>query len=116
MDFRPSGEYLPFNWVDEGKLLLFVKTQVAERAPRKGKRVAAEKKQKLKEKEKEAEVEDSKKRKRRRRQEAGTTAEAAAEEALGKPEAPNGGDEEPKSKLLLMYNLVCSYVSAIIEL
>jgi hypothetical protein len=87
-----------------------VKTQVAERALRKGKRVAAEKKQKLK---KEAEAEDSKKRKRRQRQEARTMAEA--EEALGELEAPNGGDK-PKSKLLLMYNLVCSYVSAIIEL
>src|ERR1035438_528150 len=36
--------------------LLFMKTQVAERAPRKGKRVAAEKKQKL-----EAEAEESEK-------------------------------------------------------
>jgi hypothetical protein len=33
MDSRPGGEYLPFDWVDEGKLLLFMKTQVAERAP-----------------------------------------------------------------------------------
>jgi hypothetical protein len=47
MAFRPGGEYLPFNWVDEGKLLLFVKTQVAERAPRKGSRLAAERKRKL---------------------------------------------------------------------
>jgi hypothetical protein len=111
MDFRPRGEYLLFDWVDEGKLLLFVKTQVAERAPHKGKRVAAEKKRKL---EKEAEAEDSKKRKRRRRQEAGTMAEA--EDVLGEPEAPNGGDEEPKPGSLLMYNLVCSYVLAIMEL
>ena len=113
MDFQPGGEYLPFDWVDEGKLLLFLKTQVAERAPRKGKRVTAEKKRKL---EKEAEAEDSKK-KKRRRQETGTMAKAGtmaeAEEALGKLEAPNG-EEEPK--LLLMYNSVRGYVLAIMEL
>jgi len=108
MDFRPGGEYLPFDWVDEGKLLLFVKTQVAERAPRKGKRIAAEKKRKL---EKEAEAEGSKK-KKRRRQEEGTMAEV--EEAL--EEAPDSGEEEPKSELLLMYNSVRGYVSAIMEL
>jgi hypothetical protein len=110
MDFRPGGEYLPFNWVDEGKLLLFIETQVAERAPRKGKRVAAEKKRRL---EKEAEAEDSRKKKRMRRQEAGTMAEA--EEAVGEPEALNG-EEEPKSELLLMYNSVRGYVLAIMEL
>jgi len=79
MAFRPGGEYLPFGWVDEGKLLLFVKTRVAERAPRKGSRLAAEKKRRLEE-----EAEDSKKNKRRR-QEAGTKAEV--EEGLGGPEA-----------------------------
>jgi hypothetical protein len=31
-------------------------------------------------------------------------------------EALNSRDIEPKSKLLLIYNLVCSYVSIIIEL
>jgi hypothetical protein len=77
MDFRPGGDYLPFDWVDEGKLLLFVKTPVAERAPRKGKHVAAEKKRKL-----EAEAEDSKKEKKQRRQEAGTMAHNVAVKAL----------------------------------
>jgi hypothetical protein len=109
MDFQPGGEYLPFDWVDEGKLLLFVKTQVAERAPRKGRRVAAEKKRKLEE---EAEAEASKKKRRRRGQEAGTMAEAVE----APEEAPDGGDEEPKSELQLMYNSVRGYVSAIMEL
>jgi hypothetical protein len=103
---RPGGEYLPFDWVDEGKLLLFVKTQVAERVPRKGKRLAAEKKRKL-----EKEAEDSKK-KKRMRQEAETI--EGAEEAT--EESPNTGEEEPKSELLLMYNSVHDYVSAIMEL
>jgi hypothetical protein len=107
MAFRPGGEYLPFDWVDEGKLLLFVKTQVAERAPRKGSRLAAERKRKL-----ENEPEGSKGQGKRRKQEAGTMAEGA-EGALG---APNSGDDEPKSELQLMYNSVRSYVSAIMEL
>jgi hypothetical protein len=47
MNFRPHGEYLPYDWVDEGKLLLFIKTQAAERAPRRDKRLAAEKKRRL---------------------------------------------------------------------
>ena len=47
MAFRPGGEYQPFDWVDEGKFLLFVKTQVAERAPRKGSRLVAERKRRL---------------------------------------------------------------------
>jgi hypothetical protein len=80
---------------------------------RKGKRVAAAKRQKLK-KEKKAKAEDLKKRKRRKRQEVRTIAKA--KEALSEPKAPNSKDKEPKSKLLLMYNLVRSYVSAIMEL
>src|SRR5258708_30992319 len=32
--FPPGGEYLPGDWVDEGKLLLFIKEEVAARAPR----------------------------------------------------------------------------------
>jgi hypothetical protein len=120
MAFHPGGEYLPFDWVDEGKLLLFVKTQVAERAPRKGSRLATEKKRKLEE-----EAEGLKKRRRRKNQEArtiaerGTEAEAEVEaeaEELEGLEALNGGDKEPKSELLLMYNSVCGYVSAIMEL
>jgi hypothetical protein len=96
------------HWVDEGKLLLFVKTQVAERAPRKGKRLAAERKRKLEE------AEDLKKKRKRKRQEAGTMAEV--EEAIGEPEVFDGGDKEPKSELRLMYNSVRGYVSAIMEL
>ena len=85
-----------------------MKTQVVEWAPRKGKRVAMEKKWKLENK---AEAENLKK-KKQRRQEAGTIAKA--KEAL--KEAPNSREEEPKSKLLLIYNLVQSYIFIIIEL
>jgi hypothetical protein len=110
MAFRPGGEYLPFDWVDEGKLLLFVKTQVAERAPRQGSRLAAERKRRL-----ENEPDGSKRQgKRRRGQEAGTVAEEA--QAQGAPGAPDSGDDEPGSELQLMYNSVRGYVSAIMEL
>jgi hypothetical protein len=86
-----------------------VKTEVAERALRKGSRLAAERKRRL-----ESEAEGSKRQGKRRRQEAGTIAEEAqAQGALG---ASDGGDDEPGSKLQLMYNLVRGYVSAIIEL
>jgi hypothetical protein len=44
MNFRPGGEYLPHDWVDEGKLL-FMKTEVAERPQCTG-RLTAEKKRK----------------------------------------------------------------------
>jgi hypothetical protein len=47
MAFRLGGEYLPFDWVDEGKLLLFMKTQVIECALRKGSCLAVERKQRL---------------------------------------------------------------------
>jgi len=114
MDFRPGGEYLPYDWVDEGKLLLFMKTQVAERAPRKGKRLAAERKRGL---EDEAEAAKMMKKKKRRRQEDGTMVEV--EEALGELESLDGKDEpkpEREPELFLMYNSVRGYVSAIMEL
>ena len=67
MAFRLGREYLPYDWVDEGKLLLFMKTQVAERAPRKGSRLAVERKRKL-----ENELEGSKRQEKRKKQEAET--------------------------------------------
>jgi hypothetical protein len=121
MDFRPGGEYLPYDWVDEGKLLLFVKTQVAERAPRKGSCLAAERKRRL-----ESEPEGSKRQGKKQKQEAGTR--TMAEQAERAPRAPDGrhdrpgpGPEpepepEPESELQLMYNSVRGYVSAIMEL
>ena len=41
---------------------------------------------------------------------------AEVDEVVRELEAPNSGDKEPESELLLMHNLVRSYVSAIIEL
>ena len=125
MAFRPGGEYLPYDWVDEGKLLLFVKTQVAERAPRKGNRLAAEKKRKAKEgaKGSKRNKNKNKNKKGRPRDEAGMMAEAEAsggQGLAGEVEEvaadTDSGEEEPGSELRLMYNSVRSYVSAIMEL
>jgi hypothetical protein len=108
MVFRPGGEYLPYDWVDEGKLLLFIKTQVAERAPRKGSRLATERKRRL-----ENEPEGLKRQVKRRKQEAETVAEEAEAQAQGAPGAPDSGDDKPEPELQLMYNSVRGYVSAI---
>jgi hypothetical protein len=117
MDFRPGGEVLPFDWVDEGKLLLFVKTEVAERPPRKGKRLADERKRRLGD-----ELESSKKRRKleagaARRAVGGVAGGAAGGvAALGIPAALDDRDEELKSELCLIYNSVRGYVSTIMEL
>ena len=97
---------MPYDWDDEGKLLFL------DRAPRKGSRLVAERKRKTKDEEK-----GSKKSKSGPREEAVMMAEA--EEAPGVPTeeaATDSADEEAGSDLRLMYNSVCSYVSAIIEL
>src|SRR5271170_1443626 len=45
--FRPGDpRYLPYDWVDEGKLLLFATERVVNRAPRTGPRLVAERKRK----------------------------------------------------------------------
>jgi hypothetical protein len=80
--------------------LLFVKTQVVERALRQGSCLATKRKQRLKNK-----LDSSKRqRKRRRGQEARTVAEEA--QAQGALIAPNSKDNKLRSKLQLMYNLV----------
>ncbi len=89
---------MPGDFVDEGKLLLFISEEVATRAPRRGPRLAAEKKRKAQDKAQES-------RKRRR---------------LGSSNEPAdliiGDDDDEQSDLVLMYNTVRGYVSAINEL
>ena len=79
-----DGQDLPGDLVDEGKLLLFM-TEIAERAPRAGKRLASE----------------------RRRREVGTMASKLADNS-----DTEGGDFS-HSNLRLRYNTVRSYISAI---
>jgi len=96
---------------------------VAERAPRKGSRLAAEKKRKAKEGAKGSKRNKNKNKKSGPRDEAGMMAEAEASGGQGLAgeveEAAtdtDSGEEEPGSELRLMYNSVRSYVSAIMEL
>ncbi len=100
--FPPGGQYLPGDWVDEGKLLLFVKEEVAPRAPRKGARLVEERKRKA----------VAPGRPVKRRKGASGLAAAAAESHL----IEEGEDDDEQSDLVLMYNTVRGYVSAIKEL
>jgi hypothetical protein len=107
MGFKEGGRYLPGDYVDEGKLLLFIKDEVASRPPRRGQRLKAEKERKR-------------------------TAAAAELPSRGRPSKRKRGknsalsgdlpvesdddDDEACSELVLMYNTVRSYCSAINEL
>ena len=93
--------------MDEGKLLLFIKDEVASRAPRKGRRLNAEKERNSKGKRRaESLLQPSQPRKRQR----GGPASASALPVL------EGQDDESCSDLVLMYNTVRGYCSAINEL
>jgi hypothetical protein len=92
--------------VDEGKLLLFIKDEVASRAPRKGRRLKAERQRKDKGKGKrqaESPLPSSRPLKQRRGH-------------AGMPVLEEGDDDEACSDLVLMYNTVRGYCSAINEL
>ena len=96
---------------------------MAERAPRKGSRLAAEKKRKAKEGAKGSKRNKNRNKKSGPRDEAGMMAEAEASGGQGLAgeveEAAtdtDSGEEEPGSELRLMYNSVRGYVSAIMEL
>ena len=111
-DFRPGGDHLPWDWVDEGKLLLFIKEEVAARAPRKGRRLQEEKKRKAA-----AALCDGRKKR------AKSAAKGAEVQERHGDEGGDGGncvfegdDDDDCSGLVLMYNSVRAYVSAINEL
>ena len=100
MGFKEGGKYLPADFVDEGKLLLFIKDEVASRAPRKGRRLDAERQRKRKA---ELPLQPSLPLKQRR-------GHSGAIPVL------EGDDDESCSDLVLMYNTVRGYCSAINEL
>ena len=106
-DFRPDGDHLPWDWVDEGKLLLFIKEEVASRPPRKGARVNAEKKRKAA-----AKLANGGK----KRVKKSTAQGIRMEEEYDDTHIFDDGDDDDCSELLLMYNSVRSYVSAVNEL
>lgn len=104
---------MPGDYVDEGKLLLFIREEVATRPPRRGRRLVAEKKRKAASQAKGQE-------KRQKKQDY----EWIALERRGKDDGSGGeGDEDDEdnggeegSNLVLMYNTVRGYVSAVNEL
>lgn len=109
MGFQEGGQYLPGDYVDEGKLLLFIKDQVASRPPRKGQRLKAEQAS----------------RKRKREQSCSRPAKCrrgvqgivpASGTGSGSSSGDEDEDEEAASSLMLMYNTVRGYCSAINEL
>src|SRR3954464_9167691 len=101
MGFKEGGKYLPGDYVDEGKLLLFIKDEVASRAPRRGRRLDAERQRKRKA---ESPLQPSRPPKQRR----------GHADAI--PILEEGDDDESCSDLVLMYNTVRGYCSAVNEL
>jgi hypothetical protein len=100
MGFKEGVKYLPGDYVDEGKLLLFIKNEVASRAPRKGCCLNTERERKKKA---ELLLQQPLPLKRQR-------GYASAIPIL------EGEDDKSCSNLLLMYNIVRGYCSAVNEI
>lgn len=119
MAFAPGGQCLPYDWVDEGKLLLFVMEEVVSRAPRSGQRLIAARKRKA------AGADDAprkrrhqldKKDKEEEEEEEGGLEDAAGRQLLTEQAAADGESEDDDAGIVLMYNTVRGYISAINEL
>ncbi|KAF7125749.1 hypothetical protein CNMCM5793_002042 [Aspergillus hiratsukae] len=110
MGFKAGGRYLPGDYVDEGKLLLFIKDEVANRPPRRGQRLKAERERKRTA----AAAELTSRGPPSKRKRGKTSAPSAASGEL--PVEGDDDDDEACSELVLMYNTVRSYCSAINEL
>ena len=102
--FAEGGKYLPGDYVDEGKLLLFIKEEVASRPPRRGSRLEAERQRK-----RQAALTLEPKLSKRRR---GFASQLSSADNL----AIEGEDDESCSDLVLMYNTVRGYCSAVNKL
>src|SRR5258708_20720464 len=102
MGFQEGGQYLPGDYVDEGKLLLFIKDQVASRPPRKGQRL---KNEQANRKRKGAESRPGPAKRQRGLQ--------GAVPASGGSSSGSEDEDEPGSSLMLMYNSVRGYCSPI---
>lgn len=97
-----GGKYVPGDLVDEGKLLLFIREEVATRPPRRGRRLIAEKRRR-------AEVKAKRQKKRRKKR----GAEWIAGDEEVEDENDGEAEDDDSSDLFLMYNTVRRYVSAI---
>ncbi|EED11538.1 hypothetical protein TSTA_008340 [Talaromyces stipitatus ATCC 10500] len=108
MGFMEGGRYLPGDYVDEGKLLLFIKEKVASRPPRRGQSLKAERKRKRTAAAAELLSEGPPP---KRKREKNSVPSAAFEELLVESD-----NDETCSEPVPMYNTVRSYCSAINEL
>jgi len=104
MSFPADKDHLPGDWVDEGKLFLFIQSEVAFRAPRSGARLKAEKKRKAAA----ALPRDKKKWK--------MAGDAAAGEEGGVKAEDDDSDDSPEAAVKLRMNTIKGYVSAIMKL
>ena len=113
MNFLPGGKQLPRDWVDKRKLLLFIKTRVVNHPPKKGAHLNAEKKRKA------AKMEGLRKRRKPGDimvEGADIEGEEGVKGKFGDIQIIEGDDDASQSELVLMYNTVHGYVSAINEL
>jgi hypothetical protein len=98
MGFKEGGRYIPGDYVDEGKLLLFIKDEVASRPPRRGQRLKAEKERK-----RTAVVAELPLRGRLAKRKRGKNCDLSEDLPI------ESDDDEACSELVLMYNTVRSY-------
>src|SRR5579859_3587895 len=103
MGFKEGGKYLPGDYVNKGKLLLFIRDKVASQAPKRGRRLDAKKKR---QKQKARSPLPPSLPPKQRRGQAGAIPVLLEE----------GDDDESCSDLVLMYNTVRGYCSAVNEL
>lgn len=108
MNFVEGGNLLPGDWVDEKKLLLFMKTQVMARAPKKGKRLLQANKRK-------AGAEEVTSASKRMKKSSGASLQQS-----GQPDHEGvileGEDDDTQPQIVLLYNSIRGYVSAIHDL
>ncbi|EED21258.1 conserved hypothetical protein [Talaromyces stipitatus ATCC 10500] len=107
MGFKEGGRYLPGDYVDEGKLLLFIKEEVTSRPPRRRRRLKAERKRK---RTAAAEILSEGPPSKRKREKISVPSMAFEELPV------ESNDDKACSELVLIYNTVRSYYSAINKL
>ena len=108
---------MPGDWVDEGKLLLFIREEVASRPPWRGRRLVAEKKRRAEDK---AQGQEKRRKKRGKvwigaREEEGDGGDDV-DDGESDGDSDGGDRVEERSNLFLIYNTVHRYVSAVNEL
>jgi hypothetical protein len=120
MGFQEGGQYLPGDYVDKGKLLLFIKDEVASYTPYKGQRLKAEQARRKRKR-----LEPGPRPVKRRRGalspklegSRSSTEDDGEGEGEGEGEdSDNNSNGEPASDLLLIYNSIRSYCSVINKL